>query len=227
MYYLQSRYYDPIVGRFVNADSPELSMLAKNILATNSYAYCDNTPINQNDASGRISAQLIARIILGILIGFCVQFISDLIAYWFLSISKKTATFKINTGDYLSSMLSWALTCVTFNKKVYEIISTLLPIAIKQVGRIFNRTFDWIDFAIDLLFALVSFVIGKGLDAKKKSQLNKFIKYAGKGNKSRNIIRIKTKRLNIKFNLLGIKLNLGMNISNFFVSCIYNYASSK
>ena len=47
-YYLQSRYYDPEVGRFINADSA----LYHNILGYNMYAYCHNNPVNNVDDMG-------------------------------------------------------------------------------------------------------------------------------------------------------------------------------
>ena len=52
LYYLQSRYYDPETGRFVNADEASLLFVSDIILSENYYAYCDNNPINNIDKSG-------------------------------------------------------------------------------------------------------------------------------------------------------------------------------
>lgn len=49
-YYLQSRYYDPVVGRFISADS--YTSTAFEILANNMYAYCENNPIDSEDQNG-------------------------------------------------------------------------------------------------------------------------------------------------------------------------------
>ena len=49
-YYLQSRYYDPEVGRFINADG--YVSTGQDILGYNMYIYCGNNPINRIDISG-------------------------------------------------------------------------------------------------------------------------------------------------------------------------------
>ena len=51
MYYLQSRYYDPVIGRFISTDGV-VSNIGGNILGNNLYAYCFNNPINKVDATG-------------------------------------------------------------------------------------------------------------------------------------------------------------------------------
>ena len=51
LYYLQSRYYDPNTGRFINADS--YASTGQGILGFNTYAYCKNNPIKHTDHLGR------------------------------------------------------------------------------------------------------------------------------------------------------------------------------
>ena len=50
MYYLQSRYYDPQIGRFVNADI--YASTGQGIVGFNMYAYCNNNPANGIDPAG-------------------------------------------------------------------------------------------------------------------------------------------------------------------------------
>ena len=50
-YYVSSRYYDPEVGRFLNADS-EISGVGGDIRGYNLYAYCMNNPVNMSDPDG-------------------------------------------------------------------------------------------------------------------------------------------------------------------------------
>ena len=49
-YYLQSRYYDPVTHRFINADS--LASTGQGIIGTNMFAYCNNCPILFSDPGG-------------------------------------------------------------------------------------------------------------------------------------------------------------------------------
>ena len=51
-YYLQSRYYDPTICRFINADG--YTSTSQNIVSYNMYTYCGNDPINAIDPSGHI-----------------------------------------------------------------------------------------------------------------------------------------------------------------------------
>ena len=52
LYYLQSRYYDPEVGRFINADA--FASTGQGILGTNMFAYCRNNPVVEKDSYGGI-----------------------------------------------------------------------------------------------------------------------------------------------------------------------------
>ena len=51
-YYLQSRYYDPIVRRFLNADS--YGSTGQGILGYNMFAYCNNDPVISADPAGHM-----------------------------------------------------------------------------------------------------------------------------------------------------------------------------
>jgi RHS repeat-associated protein len=53
MYYLQSRFYDPNIGRFINADAADYADLAAVSLSeTNLFAYCGNNPVACKDPTG-------------------------------------------------------------------------------------------------------------------------------------------------------------------------------
>ena len=51
MYYLQSRYYDPVMKRMIASDD-ESATSASTIINNNLFSYCDNNPVNRVDAGG-------------------------------------------------------------------------------------------------------------------------------------------------------------------------------
>jgi len=61
MYYLQSRYYDPAVGRFINADEVEMMIASEEIIVLNLFAYCENDVVNNTDIVGFISLKSAVR----------------------------------------------------------------------------------------------------------------------------------------------------------------------
>jgi len=75
-YYLQSRYYDASICRFINADYPVISLVSKNLTnGINSFAYCYNNPVNYKDVTGHLGAEATGT---GIM--FLLEIIKDLIA---------------------------------------------------------------------------------------------------------------------------------------------------
>ena len=62
-YYLQSRYYDSNICRFINADISEFSQISKDVYTgINLFAYCNNNAVNNSDPTGKFSSKDIARI---------------------------------------------------------------------------------------------------------------------------------------------------------------------
>ncbi len=52
LYYLQSRYYDPFAGRFLNADEISYMFINDSVIGSNAFSYCDNNSINAVDSDG-------------------------------------------------------------------------------------------------------------------------------------------------------------------------------
>ena len=57
LYYLQSRYYNPSWGRFINADV--FVSTGQDFTGENMFAYCSNNPANRYDPTGEISLTLL------------------------------------------------------------------------------------------------------------------------------------------------------------------------
>ena len=56
LYYLNSRYYDPEIGRYINADG--YISTGQGIISNNMFSYCGNNPIMRADPSGRFWEEL-------------------------------------------------------------------------------------------------------------------------------------------------------------------------
>ncbi|MNV59244.1 tRNA nuclease WapA precursor [compost metagenome] len=67
MYYLQSRYYNPEFGRFINADS--IGGEKGKLLSHNLFAYCLNNPVNMADDTGHFAWWIAGAIIGGVVGG--------------------------------------------------------------------------------------------------------------------------------------------------------------
>ena len=59
-YYLQSRYYDPVTHRFINADS--IASTGQGIIGTNMFAYCLNNPVVSADKRGLYAYYIVTNV---------------------------------------------------------------------------------------------------------------------------------------------------------------------
>ena len=67
LYYLQSRYYDAPLGRFVNGDDSVMACVVEGKIAHNIYTYCKNSAVMHRDDSGYVAANVIGAIIGGVI----------------------------------------------------------------------------------------------------------------------------------------------------------------
>ena len=68
LYYLGSRYYDPQVKRFINADGAAFATInpySNGLTDKNYFAYCDNNPVSRNDDGGEFWGSVVASAVLG------------------------------------------------------------------------------------------------------------------------------------------------------------------
>ena len=83
MYYLQSRYYDAEVGRFINCDDVNYIGVTELELSYNPFAYCENNPVNDSDFNGTLSAKKIKECVKK-----AIKFFTDYISRWIEAIKK-------------------------------------------------------------------------------------------------------------------------------------------
>lgn len=126
-YYLQTRYYAPEIGRFINADELDFQPPIK-VTEYNLFAYCINNPVNFNDISGRWFLNFVA-------FGFQIE-LSFGIASFGLEF--------IITVD-LKKIYAYAYGAFSFNKmgenNLNAIIKDILPNILKKpqsIGKLFK-----------------------------------------------------------------------------------------
>ena len=63
LYYVSSRYYDPEIGRWINADG--YVSTGQGVLGNNMFAYCGNNPVNRKDPTGQfwITALIVTAVV--------------------------------------------------------------------------------------------------------------------------------------------------------------------
>ena len=89
LYYLQSRYYNPEIGRFINADDVLALGKERMPLYYNPFSYCENSAVNATDATGYASQKTYSGVVgFGIQIALnvnmlCYQGIFGVEAIWF------------------------------------------------------------------------------------------------------------------------------------------------
>ena len=80
MYYLQSRYYDAKICRFISLDHVSIINATPTALTDkNLFAYCDNNPVSRLDKSGYFWTGIVIGAIVGATAGIVGQFISDMV----------------------------------------------------------------------------------------------------------------------------------------------------
>ena len=182
-YYLQSRYYDPEVGRFINADDPEAGTNRKTVLATNLFAYCENNPASEQDESGSSIASIIWKFVLYALFGVASQFLLDLIELLYRKVVKKEESqYPIsNAGDFISAAISWGMCAFDLlNRKIWAFLSPFLPLIAKYVVYIIKRVnFSWQSLLLDLASAFVAGFISVCLSKAMSNKLSKVKKKGG------------------------------------------------
>ena len=77
LYFLQTRYYDPVVGRFISRDSIEYAD-PETICGLNLYAYCGNNPVMNVDPTGTF----ILSLIIAAVIGAAASALSSVVSQW-------------------------------------------------------------------------------------------------------------------------------------------------
>ncbi len=104
-YYLQSRYYDPAIGRFISADtSSVLTASPLSLTDKNLFSYCDNNPVARSDYDGEFW-----NIVIGAVVGAIGGAVSSIVSQ---AISGEEINWKAVGISAASGAVSGAVTAV-------------------------------------------------------------------------------------------------------------------
>ena len=218
LYYLQSRYYDANVGRFINGDNEEIVCLSPPHL----YAYAFNNPVNETDTSGKIIQSLLFKIFAGVFCGFFIQFFDDVLDYLIQCIvnGRSEAKFGSDLGDYLSSILSYTLQFVNpfgKSKVISAAISAFVPLAVKYGYKLISRQkITSYCLITDILLATMNFMAACLLTWRQKNKISKIKKH------SKTKKQIKAQKILIKksFKAAGQKFDLAFEIGEQIINFV-------
>ena len=188
-YYLQSRYYDPEIGRFINADS-YASTDATGLLSTNMFAYCENDPVNKSDPTGDV---LLEMMLIGAATGVIRQMVIDVACN---AIAGRPLDDLSSIGTYAAAAFSGALSAIPgggIATAVVDLIgSSLISEGIDALHE--KREFSWSNVGMDMAVSAVQAGAGnyinscapkhlkdikpeaKRLGITKKNQFESFLK---------------------------------------------------
>jgi hypothetical protein len=221
LYYLQSRYYDANVGRFINGDDPHIPVTFF-INENNIFSYAINDPVNNIDISGNIAAFLakkIGSVIINAVIGLLAQILGDTL----MSALKQQWSIS-SVGTYISAVAKGAWDGLWGGGIAEEICKSLLANILSQcidMIRGKKQSIDLVSLLSSVLDGLLTYVIGKIVkvpkyirDIKDKAR-SKMIKGTKKLMKYLN--KEIVKKLSFSLTLSGIS-----NFVTQFVECVIN-----
>jgi RHS repeat-associated protein len=110
LYYLQSRYYSPSWGRFLNADA----VIGKpgQLLASNMFAYCYNNPVNLSDPDGETPIQAAFAAIFAIAGWYFGDYVAKSLGYYSGTMYWTVRSAVAFGGVALGWFAGWALTSI-------------------------------------------------------------------------------------------------------------------
>ena len=210
-YYLQSRYYDPEIGRFINADS-YASTDATGLLSTNMFAYCENDPVNKSDPDGEV-AHLAIGAVVGAIANVGFSYLNHMIA-------GESYGLKEAALDALSGAASGALAASGVGL-LGQVIGNGLTSGVAYFARadINNQRTTTSGFLVSIAEGMMSGEIGgKGADGAKLSGVYKTAKQMiGNTTSPKKIAMYSAKIVGVKKTIVeGVsRLNLSLMFSNF------------
>ena len=165
LYYLNSRYYDPETGRFINADGTVST--EQGILCANMFAYCENNPVNKEDKNGQWG-----HIVIGALVGAVVGVIGQVLSDALTSFANQKVTisnWQTYAGAAIGGAAGGVVLSLTGNTDLASAASgfttTGAGLILEKVSKVSDKS--WAEIGVNALAdAAISFGLGKILNIK-------------------------------------------------------------
>ena len=129
-YYLQSRYYDPAIGRFINADSSNLLGANNDLASLNLFTYCGNNPISREDIGGEFWNIVIGAVV-GAIAGVVGQVISDVVTS-LIEGEVKISNWQTYTGAAIGGAAGGVVLATTGNMNAANMVTGALTTGVGQ-----------------------------------------------------------------------------------------------
>ena len=173
LYYLVTRYYDPVVGRFISQDSFEYAD-PDTINGLNLYAYCGNNPVMNVDPTGEFLLSFLAALgiaaIIGAAVGVVGTFMGDVVTSA-ISGQWQLSSWETYVGNAIGGAVGGVISL--FSPTIGGIVGSALgTFAGNAIGKITGTNgASWTEILIDtgIAFAFSAITIG----------LNKYLKIPG------------------------------------------------
>ena len=165
-YYLQSIYYDPTIGRFINADNFAFVGATSDFAGYNQFVYCGNNPISREDSSGMLWFVSVA-------VGMGTQYIADVLG----NLADKKTGWEIlkptsSPGEYIAAGVT---ALIPGKGMVGAFVRNVVTEGIKVAENLHNGNgIDWCESALniglgtvfDAAFEKVADKVGAYIDSK-------------------------------------------------------------
>ncbi|WDU83820.1 RHS repeat domain-containing protein [Caloramator sp. Dgby_cultured_2] len=220
LYYLQSRFYNPEWGRFINADDVELvKTTIEGFTDKNLFAYTDNNPVNREDSSGFIWFNMLVGAAVGASISIASQLTSG------------TSFSEINLCDVGGAALSGAIASIPgFGIVGSSIFGGFGNIAGGYISGNIKSSKDLAKhFASGAVANAVGYGVSKHVAKKALTSFNRLPRYARKA-KLAKLYSSKGNMRNINIKNAVLDAELGMKLSplkNFIYSTISSELSGR
>ena len=153
LYYLQSRYYDPEVGRFINADEADAISIDDNVIAHNLFVYVENNPINNTDYQGNFSINTILKYLKKV-VGFFGKAAEFLLKYFGIGRRKYNRRNKYNNKNDIYNFVYENKKALKKMKKSANTVAKIIEIIMLAVdlGSIVKKHSNQYKMVAELLF---------------------------------------------------------------------------